>query len=1857
MKHLLTYLSLVITTIFFSFSQSIVGPIGVCEEEISNYSANIPNGAFYTWNSTSTTSNITNGNTYDVVWGQYASGQITLIVEDSTRSVIYTGALTVTINPKPRSIIQASSINECVLYGEDNTANCWVACEGVPITYSVPSVAGNTYQWSVLGATSIQNPTTNEVTVTWSSLGIGEIKLVQTNSFGCSDSVKQCILAISKPTANFTSVPSIANNSVKLCKGSTLYLSDNSGNAIRWDWDFGDGFRSSQRNTDHTFNIPGVYNLTLNVYNECGCIDSKTIIVDVTPTVGPEIICPSVVCEGDTAIYHTTSICPAYKWEVTNGTIVGTDSDIEVKVIWEEHTGFLELNTFNCPGTCPEKTAIKIPVISDSLEIKGSLNTCFNEFETYFIDQIPESDYTWTVDPSIGSIYDQDKNKVIVAITGNSGIVAVSIDHPIFGCMATDSIIVTSRPKLEITTTENAFCQGDSFAFQSNFAGIWKIYDANTTVNFTSSASTTYDVNSSTIPPGSYFVEIAGNGYCNPYAHYPIEVLPKPSKPASIDGELLVCPQKGYEYSVPQIANATAIWEIPNGSPFDNIGNKTTVNWLPTGPYKITTKYENNTTGCTSDTTELTVHPFISAPPQILGDAIACGGVTKTYKVNITSDVYDWTLVPASAGSIISDRYADSIIVIFNNNAQNSTAQIKLEGYACNTNLQLNKTVQVLATPSADFTYTGGGCAGDPIQFNCSLGTAWSWDFGDGNTSSAQNPTHTFNNGGSYVVSLTITNPGNNGCSPLIKTTKQITVNSKAKAKISSPDQLLFCIPVIPAPATFYASVQGNSASYSYTWYDNGNTVGTGTTYTTSSPGSYYFIATPATGCSLQSTSLDYIVKNCGSPCDTNSHSVNFAVSKPSGCQSAQVQTFTTNLQYLNYTINWGSSGVQGNNGPFSESFVYSNAGKYKVSLNFLYVTPNNDTCGFSASDTVTIYNTANFDYEFVECAVNGINVKFNNTTTYVGNQPSALWNIDGVNYSTYDVTKVMQGGTYQVTLTTTSNGCTTSVTKTIDIPTPGKVDFTHTAPACQQEPVIFNSTVLSGNIINYQWDLNSKTLNNPNVTATFENSNNYGQQLDPFIFLYTQDDTGCRDTVAKQITIDGNELYGSSFNPPTVTSNSPNGICYGDSALISINPIITTSNTPINYIWSNLATNDTTWGTKTGDYGVRISDAANCRLELPPVNLSVQNGVRPAIEGKTTYCALEPVSLSFYYNYNIDYKWYIDGVVVQQNFIDQLDTTLAPGTYEIKVTTENLLSGLGCKDSTTLSITVLPPPAAPTITSTAQLPYCEGQSIVFTAFSPDALNYNWNSGQSSPSITVNQPYNYKVTITDAFGCTNSDSTAIHPLPDFSHFLTGCYCFPTDDNAPVVHGPSNASTYQWYLNGGAVAAPVGVADSFRTVPGEIQLTATTSEGCTANSGILDISAFPCTNCTVSLANLNIQCAGRDANGALMFSFGTDFTFSGTQGSSYFVTSTINGTPAGSISQLNLLGTANGTKPLTGLFTIPSANETDILCIEVTVVDPVYGICRFEICEKLPEAQCEIVADFSYVIDPITCVATFTNTSIIDPCTFVNPNDVNWTVNYNNLTALYTGNSFSIGNLSGAVEVCMSILGVNYMQTNDCHPDVCKEIEYDWEACNKECEECQIEVNTINFKAYTTGCEFQIDLDLDNFGGDLTYIGGNSVHGLVTSFSSTSVPIGNGAYSFTFISNNPSDTYICVKLFFEHEGEICCIEVCLEIPPCDKGRKKGTIEVEQAKSSLPNDFLIVPNPASNFFTLKWQPFANANVINASIYDMHFQLVKTVTLSNEASEYRFESEGFRSGVYLVVLETSTNRISKPLIITKP
>ena len=72
----------------------------------------------------------------------------------------------------------------------------------------------------------------------------------------------------------------------------------------------------------------------------------------------------------------------------------------------------------------------------------------------------------------------------------------------------------------------------------------------------------------------------------------------------------------------------------------------------------------------------------------------------------------------------------------------------------------INWLNQATASLSADFTANNVNvCLGSSIIFSdASTGnpTSWIWNFGDGNSSTLQNPTHTYSSPGTYNVSLTI---------------------------------------------------------------------------------------------------------------------------------------------------------------------------------------------------------------------------------------------------------------------------------------------------------------------------------------------------------------------------------------------------------------------------------------------------------------------------------------------------------------------------------------------------------------------------------------------------------------------------------------------------------------------------------------------------------------------------------------------------------------------------------------------------------------------------------------------------------------------------------------------------------------------------------------------------------------------------------------------------------------------------------------------------------------------------------------------------------------------------------------------
>ncbi|MDD4455400.1 MAG: PKD domain-containing protein, partial [Candidatus Methanomethylophilaceae archaeon] len=122
--------------------------------------------------------------------------------------------------------------------------------------------------------------------------------------------------------------------------------------------------------------------------------------------------------------------------------------------------------------------------------------------------------------------------------------------------------------------------------------------------------------------------------------------------------------------------------------------------------------------------------------------------------------------------------------------------------------------------------------------------TAWLWDFGDGATSTEQNPTHTYTAPGTYTVSLTATNAG--GSSTESKT-DYITV-------MAPPPVADFSANVTAGPAPlavrFTDASTGEITAWSWSFGDGNTSTEQNPVHTYGAPGNYTVNLTISTGSS-----------------------------------------------------------------------------------------------------------------------------------------------------------------------------------------------------------------------------------------------------------------------------------------------------------------------------------------------------------------------------------------------------------------------------------------------------------------------------------------------------------------------------------------------------------------------------------------------------------------------------------------------------------------------------------------------------------------------------------------------------------------------------------------------------------------------------------------------------------------------------------------------------------------------------------------------------------------------------------------------------------------------------------------------
>ena len=128
--------------------------------------------------------------------------------------------------------------------------------------------------------------------------------------------------------------------------------------------------------------------------------------------------------------------------------------------------------------------------------------------------------------------------------------------------------------------------------------------------------------------------------------------------------------------------------------------------------------------------------------------------------------------------------------------------------------------ITVYAAPIVNFTANDTTvCAGTPVIFtdasnpNTPGNASYFWDFGDGNHSTDQNPTHAYAVGGNFSVTLNVTN--SQGCASTFVRTSYIEVYSKPHVQFSCP-VTTFCNP--PGTVT-YINTSTGTPQLSYSWF------------------------------------------------------------------------------------------------------------------------------------------------------------------------------------------------------------------------------------------------------------------------------------------------------------------------------------------------------------------------------------------------------------------------------------------------------------------------------------------------------------------------------------------------------------------------------------------------------------------------------------------------------------------------------------------------------------------------------------------------------------------------------------------------------------------------------------------------------------------------------------------------------------------------------------------------------------------------------------------------------------------------------------------------------------------------------
>lgn len=566
---------------------------------------------------------------------------------------------------------------------------------------------------------------------------------------------------------------------------------------------------------------------------------------------------------------------------------------------------------------------------------------------------------------------------------------------------------------------------------------------------------------------------------------------------------------------------------------------------------------------------------------------------------------------------------------------------------------------------------------------------------------------------------------------------------------------------------TIDLSVSGGTAPYSYNWSNGATTED----LSGLAAGSYTVTVQDANNCIAV---LTVIISQPGDLVITETHT-DVTCNDDAGTSDDGSIDISVSGGTTPYTYSW-------NNGTTTQDLSGLAAGTYSVIVT--------DANGCSSSETIVITQPEQLvlSETHTDVICNDDNGASNDGTIDLsvsgGKSPYTYsWS----NGSTTQNLSDLSAGDYTV-IVTDANGCTASISVTIEIPNLFTLNTVSTNVTCNDDAGTSDDGTIdlfvSGGTAPYFYDWsNGETTQDLNDLAagTYD--------------VTVTDIRGCQTSTS--VTITQPEQLALTETHVDVTCNDDAGASDDGSIDVSVDG----GTPPYSYNWSNGATTQDISGLEAGSYTITVSDGNDCVASLTVVIEAPDQLTLSETHTDVTCNDDSGLSNDGSIDLSIAGGNGNNSILWSNGATTEDITDLSPGTYTVVVTDEN-----GCTASVSVTIEA---PEQLVLTETHSDVTCNDQNGTSDNGSIDLsvaggtapYTYDWSNGTTTQDLSGLVAGTYTVVVTDASGCTASTSVTIE-IPEqlvVTETHVDATCFDGQDGSIdlTVSGGTTPYSYSW----------------------------------------------------------------------------------------------------------------------------------------------------------------------------------------------------------------------------------------------------------------------------------------------------------------------------------------------------------------------------------------------------------------------------------------------------------------------------